>query len=129
MAPPARASGRGRAPHGRLSCAAVVVLVIVAVACFAAGVWAATAWLPPLDDGPVGTLVYFAVCGLAGAFLLVFGVHIWQIVRELERERFVASEVFVADDLVDTLWQSGILAALALITYLIAPKAETAEPG
>ena len=103
--------------------------MIVAVVCFAAGVWGATAWLPPLEDGPVGTLIYFAVCGLAGAFLLVFGVHIWQIVRELERERFVASEVFVADGLMDTLWQSGILAALALILYLLAPKAQAAEPG
>jgi hypothetical protein len=108
----------------------VVVLAIVAVACFVAGIWGATKWLPPLADGPVESLVYFVVCGLAGAVLVVFGVHIWQIVRELERERFVASEVFVADDLMGTLWQSGTLAALALIPYLLARKGERiSSPG
>ncbi len=106
-----------------------MVLVIIAVVCFVAGVWGATTWLPPLADGSVGTLVYFVVCGLAGAVLVVFGVHIWQTVTALERERIVGSAPILASELVETLWQSGILAGLTLITYLIAPKTEAARPN
>jgi hypothetical protein len=107
----------------------MVVLVIIAVVCFSGGVWAATTWLPPLEEGTVGTLVYFVVCGLAGAVLLLFGVHIWQTVTALERDQIVGSAHVLADELVETLWDTGILAALALITYLIAPKAKAARPN
>lgn len=64
----------------------MVVLAIVAVACFIAGMWAAATWLPPLAEGSVGTLVYFVVCGLSGATLAVFGIHIWRIVHGVEGE-------------------------------------------
>jgi len=103
----------------------MVVLVIVAVACFTAGVWGATTWLPPLAEGSVGTLIYFVVCGLGGAALLIFGVHVWQIVRELEENYrpILGSADVLASGLVETLWQSGTIAALALIPYLLAPKA------
>jgi hypothetical protein len=60
----------------------MVVLVIIAVVCFSGGVWAATTWLAPLEEGTVGTL-----------------------------------------------WDTGILAALAVITYLIAPKTKAARPN
>ena len=103
----------------------MVVLVIVAVACFAAGIWAATTWLPPLAEGSVGTLIYFVVCGLAGAALVIFGVHVWEIVRELEQNYrpILGNEAILASSLVETLWQSGTIAALAVIPYLLAPKA------
>ena len=108
----------------------MVVLAIVAVACFIGGMWAATTWLPALAEGPVGTLVYFIVCGLAGGALAVFGVHIWQIVRELEQNRrILGSAELVAGALVETLWQSGTLAASALIAYLLAPEAVPPDPN
>lgn len=109
----------------------MVVLAIVAVACFVAGVWGVTKWLPPLAEGSVESLVYFVVCGLAGAALVVFGVHIWDIVRELEQNnRFPESDDLVASELVEAIWQAGTLAALALIPYLLARKGERiGSPG
>jgi hypothetical protein len=108
----------------------MVVLAIVVVACFVAGVWAATTWLPPLAEGPVGTLVYFAVCGLAGAVLAIFGIRIWGIVRELEEARIIGTPQLVADGLQTLLWDCGSLATLTLIAYLLAPKApETSTPS
>ena len=102
----------------------MVVFVIVVVACFIAGMWAATTWLPPLAEGPVGTLVYFVVCGLAGAVLTLVGIHVWEIVRGLETTTIEDSEV-VASGLEALLWESGSLAALSLVAYLLAPKAES----
>jgi hypothetical protein len=107
----------------------MVVLAIVAVACFIAGMWAATTWLPPLAEGPVGTLVYFAVCGLAGAILALFGIHVWEIVRQLE-EGFgghLGDAEIVAAGMTPLLWESGSLAALTLVAYLLAPKATSPE--
>jgi len=110
----------------------MVVLAIVAVACFIAGMWAATTWLPPLADGPVGTLVYFVVCGLSGAVLASVGIHVWQIVHRIEitpehlhgiLAGLSARAEIVANVLTGLLWESGSLAALALIAYLLAPKA------
>ncbi len=106
----------------------MVVLAIVVVACFIAGMWAATTWLPPIAEGPVGTLVYFLVCGLTGAILALVGIHVWQIVHALE---YRASGGFggeiVASGVESLLWESGSLAALVLIAYLLAPKARAAD--
>lgn len=103
----------------------MVVLAIVAVACFIGGVWAASTWLPQLADGPIGASVYFVVCGLAGGVLAIFGIRVWGLVRELEEaRRFLPSTQLVADDILSLLWECGSLAALTLITYLLAPKAE-----
>lgn len=108
----------------------MVVLAIVSAACFIAGVWAASTWLPPLAEGPVGTLVYFVVCGLAGAVLAIFGIRVWGIVRELEEARpLVGSSQLLADGMLSLLWESGSLAALTLIAYLLAPKAQAANAG
>jgi hypothetical protein len=106
----------------------MVVFGIVAVACFVAGMWAATTWLPPLAEGPVGTLVYFVVCGLAGAVLGLAGIRVWQIVHALEYRSVggFGSEL-VATSVADLLWESGSLAALALVAYLLAPKARAAD--
>lgn len=101
----------------------MVALAIVAVVCFIAGLWAATAWLPALAPGPVGTLAYFVVCGLAGAIPALAAIHIWELVNGLETTSIGASTI-VAARLVDVLWECGSLAALASITYLLAPEAE-----
>jgi hypothetical protein len=104
----------------------MVVLVIVVVACFIAGVWAATKWLPPLAEGPVGSLVYFVVCGLTGAVLVIFGVRIWEIVRELEEaRRFLDTPQLVAGALLSLLYQCATIMALTLVVYLLAPKAKS----
>jgi predicted phage tail protein len=107
----------------------MVVLAIVVVACFIGGVWAATYWLPQLAEGPVGSMVYFATCGLAGASLALAGLHIWSIVRELETRfgsDFGEAEI-IASGLSSLLWEAGSVATLGLIAYLLAPKADGAR--
>jgi hypothetical protein len=102
----------------------MVVLAIVVVACFIAGVWAATTWLPPLADGPVGTIAYFVICGLVGVVLAIVGIRVWGIVHELEEaRRLISSSTILADSLGALLCESGSLAALTLVAYLLAPKA------
>jgi hypothetical protein len=107
----------------------MLVLAIVVVGCFIAGMWAATTWLPPLAEGPVGTSVYFVVCGLAGAVVALAGIHVWQIVYWLERTSsgmLGGRPEVVASGLGELLWECGSLAALTLLAYLLAPKAREA---
>jgi hypothetical protein len=104
----------------------MVVLVIVTVVCFIAGVAASTRWLPPLSDGPVGGIAYFIVCGLAGATLATVGINVDSTVRALERSSEGSGElesIIVSDGLLGICRDAGMLAGLALIAYLLAPKA------
>jgi hypothetical protein len=87
-----------------------------------------TTWLPPLAESPVGTLVYFAVCGLAGAVLALGGIHVWQIADALEyRSSGGFGNEIVATGVASLLWEAGSLATLTLIAYLLAPKALAAD--
>lgn len=98
---------------------AMLVFAIVAVACFIGGMWAATTWMPALAEGPVGTLAYFVVCGLAGAVVAVLGIHVWQIghiAKIKEGPKYLHEEGI------------GTLAGVALIAYLLAPKAPPSDP-
>lgn len=102
--------------------------MIVTVVCFIAGVWAATRWLPPLAEGTIEAIVYFVVCGLAGAVLALIGLHVWDIIHQLKMtERGEGFAEVVAFGLSSLLWEAGNLAALALIAYLLAPKASKAN--
>ena len=101
----------------------MVVLVVVAAVCFTAGVFAATRWLPELDEGPVGAIAFFVVCGLSGAAAGLIGINVDSVVRALEREGGANLETFiVTNGLVSILRDSGTIAGLALIAYLLAPK-------
>jgi hypothetical protein len=105
----------------------MAVLIVVAVACFSAGVIAAARWLPALQDGPVGAIAFFVICGLAGAALALIGINIDQIARQLsEHDRFSGGrldEFVVSAGLVNILRDAGSIAAFALIAYVLAPKA------
>jgi len=109
---------------------AMLVFAIVAVACFIGGMWAATRWMPALAGGPVGTLAYFVVCGLAGAVVAVLGIHVWQIghiAKIKEGPKYLHEEGIIG--YVDSLmWEVGTLAGVALIAYLLAPKAPASDP-
>jgi hypothetical protein len=100
----------------------MVVLIVVAVACFLAG--AASRWPPPLADGPVGSIAFFVVCGLAGAALVLIGIDTDSMVRGLERESFggLGNAWVVGNYLLVVLRDAGTLAGLALIAYLLSPR-------
>src|SRR4051794_34648291 len=98
----------------------VAVPPVVFVVCLAAGVYASSRWLPDLAAGPMGTLAFFAVCGLLGAAAAVFGLDVYGIVENLS-EGFGSldkSRIF-ADGLESLMWQTGVLVALALAVYLL----------
>lgn len=97
---------------------------IIVVVCFAGGVYAASRWLPELAPGPVGGLAFFAVCGLLGASLAVFGLNVYGVVDNLTGGFAGFGERrILADGLESTLWETGVLVALALAVYLLAPRA------
>ncbi len=111
----------------------VLVPALIFVVCLCAGVWASSRWLPPLADGPVGGLAFFAVCGLLGAGLGLVGLRIYGIVRTLEeRSRGLGVSDkgdFLASGLAGMLYDGGTIFGIALIVYLLAPPDEALEEG
>jgi hypothetical protein len=105
----------------------MVVLIVVAVACFSAGVYASARWLPPLAEGTVGTISFFAVCSLCGAALGLIGINIDSVARQLGERDSELETLIVTGGLLGILRDSGTVAALALIAYLLAPKARSVE--
>jgi len=111
----------------------MAVLIVVAVVCFSAGSYAAARWLPALADGPVGTIAFLVVCGLGGVAVALIGINADSIARQLEQTGLRSGAEFevliVSTGLVSILRDSGTVAALALVAYLLAPKPPRAEPA
>ncbi len=99
----------------------MLVPIVIAVACFAAGIVAASRWLPDLQAGTSGTIAFFVVCGLCGAVLALVGIYVYLIVREAEHTEFETIRA-TASLLAAMLRDAGTVAGLALIAYLLAPK-------
>ena len=99
--------------------------------CFAAGAVATGQWLPELRRGPVGFAAMLVICGLAGAALASVGIHVDLIVRLLEKggEGAFFQVSLIGSELTSLLLDSGVLAALALIAYFMAPKPQHADAG
>lgn len=109
----------------------MLVPIIIAVVCFAAGVIAASRWLPDLEAGTLGTIAFFVVCGLCGAVLAIVGIDIDAIVRETRHTSGEFVGAIVTDRLALIMAEGGTVAGLALIAYLLAPKPprEAAPPA
>jgi hypothetical protein len=108
----------------------VAVLVLIFVATFAGGAIASARWLPPLALGRVGGLAFFAVCGLLGMSLALIGVHVYEIVRQVDQFApglGVKKQDLVASDLETTLRDTGPVLGLAIAVYLLGPGED--EPG
>jgi hypothetical protein len=108
----------------------MAVPVLIFVATFAGGAMASARWLPPLALGRVGGLALFAASGLLGISLALIGVHVYEIVRQLNQ--FVPSlgvkkQDVIATGLETTLRDTGPVLGLAIAVYLLAPGED--EPG
>jgi hypothetical protein len=101
----------------------MLVPIILFVACFAGGAYAAARWLPDLGEGQISGLAFFAACGLLAAALGNAGLNVYDIVRDLEGTDFGLghpSAYILAGGLRILLLESGTLFGLAAIIYLIA---------
>jgi hypothetical protein len=103
----------------------MLVPIIIFVACFAGGAYAAARWLPDLGEGQVAGLAFFAACGLLAASLGNAGLNVYDIVRDLEGNRFGfglggPNAYLLAGGLRVLLLESGTLFGLAVIVYLLA---------
>jgi hypothetical protein len=70
------------------------------------------------------------VCGLLGAALGLVGLHIYSIVDELNHLGGlggIRKGEILAAGLRDMLWEDGSLLGLAMVVYLLAPRAEVAK--
>jgi hypothetical protein len=101
--------------------------VLIFAACLSVGVIASSRWLPDLAVGPVGGFAFFVVCGLLGIALGLVGLHVYAIVEGLEPVSGNFRKVVLADDLASMAWEVGSVFGLAVVVYLLAPPAETAE--
>jgi hypothetical protein len=102
----------------------MAVPVLIFVATFAGGAMASARWLPPLALGRVGGLAFFAVCGLLGMSLALIGVHVYEIVRQLDQFApglGVKKQDVLATALETTLRDTGPVIGLAMVVYLLAP--------
>jgi hypothetical protein len=104
---------------------------VIFVVCLCAGVWASSRWLPPLAEGVVGDIAFFAVCGLLGAALGLAGLHIYSTVRVVEDFGGGLSGEgkgdFLANELTELLFQVGSIFGFALVVYLLAPSSPRAD--
>jgi hypothetical protein len=98
---------------------------------FAVGAVATGQWLPELRRGPVGFAAIFVICGLAGAALASVGIHVDLIIRALDKggEGAYFQVSLIGEELTGLLLDSGVLAALALIAYFMAPKPQRTDSG
>jgi hypothetical protein len=102
----------------------MVVPVVIALACFVAGVLGAARWLPDLAPGRVGGIAFFAVTGLLAAALVVVGLRVYAIVAYITESPSDSAahegEIFAAG-VIQLLYEAGALVGLAGILYLLAP--------
>lgn len=115
----------GYAPLSRMA----VPIVIFAVT-LVAGVVLAARWLPGLGKGRADTLAFWVTCGLAGIALSLVGVHIYEIIRQLDNANLEAvansKPDIVATGIIDTLADVGPIVGLSAVVYLLAPAVSRA---
>ena len=107
--------------------APVLVPVLVFLACFGVGVVASARWLPDLAPGQIGGLAFFTVTGLLAAALSLGGLHVYTTIREITTPPAnigVDKAEILAGGLLNILRDTGTLAALAGIIYLLGPPGE-----
>ena len=107
------------------------VPALIFVLVFSAAVVATARWLPELAPGPVGGITFFAVCGLAGAAAGLAGLHIYEIVRNLEEigggAPFARRGDVLAEGLVSMLYECALIGGAAVAVFLLGPPGPDPE--
>jgi hypothetical protein len=109
----------------------VFIPVLIFLGAMSVGVLASARWLPDLAPGQVGGLAFLVVCGLLGAALGLAGVHVYLVVEELNRFHDLPNNynkgAFVAQGLLDILFECGSLVGFASVVYLLAPPPDAED--
>ncbi|MDQ6820189.1 MAG: hypothetical protein M3076_07610 [Actinomycetota bacterium] len=81
-----------------------------------------------VSPGRVGGLALLVVCGLLGMALAIAGLHIYEIVREIDCSTSLGSTTdkpdLLALGVINILREAGPLLGLAAAVYLLAPAGE-----
>jgi hypothetical protein len=105
----------------------MLVPILIFFACFGIGVTASARWLPELGQGSVGGLAFLVVCGLLTGALILAGLDVYTIVKEIHEFGGLKSPVntdspqILATGIRNIVLESGTLIGLAGIVYLLAP--------
>lgn len=105
----------------------MLIPTLVFLACFGAGVIAASRWLPDIGPGPIGGLAFFVVVGLFSAALSMAGLHAYSVISELTNpppDLGASKAELLAGGLRNILLDAGTLSAFAAIVFLLAPPAD-----
>ncbi len=108
------------------------VPILIFLLAFAAGAVVTAAVLPELADGRVASIALFVVAGLAGMTFVLVAVHVYEIVRQLDKAGSLgitsARPDVVANGLLAMLRDIGPILGLAAAVYLLAPAPEDERP-
>lgn len=103
---------------------ALQAVIVLAVLGFVGGIFLALVLAPPLADSRLGTIAFWASCILAGFALAALAVNVFGTLHDLHQTR--GSGLDRADllrtGLVRTMYDSGVLIALAVAVQLLGPK-------
>lgn len=108
------------------------VPILIFVLAFGLGSALSAQWLPDLGKGRVGGVAFLVVCGLLGMVTALVALHVYEIVRELDRASSagMSSEKpdVIAAGLEAMLRDLGPILGLSLVVYLLAPAPEADHP-
>lgn len=108
----------------------MAVPILIFAVTLGAGVVLAARWLPALGGSRADRLAFWVTCGMAGIALALVGLHIYEIVRQLDNANLEAiansKPDIVATGIIDTLAAVGPIVGLAAVVYLLAPAVSRA---
>jgi hypothetical protein len=111
----------------------VAVPILILLVSFGGGAAVAARWLPDLRRSRIEAVAFVATCGLAGIALAVVGVHVYEIVRQLNSASAGgvgnAKADIVATGVTDTLGDAGPILGIAAVVYLLGSGLATRRPA
>ena len=108
----------------------MVAVWIVPALCLVLGGLATARLLPPLAANPTGRLAFVSISVLGGVVIAIIGLDVVSLIHRLEVARghgLLGRRELVTGTLLDLLSEAGLITAVALVAYLVAPKPQAAR--